>query len=315
MPQNQIPANPEVSQQQAAAGHTPVQVHQGAPQGIPAHPGVVQQQMPARSAAMDFFSQVAMGDDDPAPIEPQAPISSPTDNTDLVNVDDLLSGGEFQQSVAQQAPATEPQQAPTQPVAQQPTPQPQTPAPASQPQQSPEDMQKAAIDYLRGSVYNFDDETARRALTEPETVLPNLAARLHVNLVQEFAQQIHRVVPMLVERETQRRMAVMEAKNEFFRQYPKLNRPEWSSIVADSIGMAARLHEGKTRQEVMREGAALAAYRIRSMAPRPPAAQGRPAPFVPASPGSGGPIVPTNPQQQSNPWAELSADPDLMTGW
>lgn len=323
MPQNGIPNNPDVAAQAAAAGGgTPVQVHQGAAPGIPSHPGVIQQHLQAKPA-LDFFASVALGEDEvetaPEAAPPQAPAPtvpiSPS-NVDLVNIDDLLSGGQFpetpqpvQQPQQQQAPqAVQPQAAP-QPQAQ---PQPQAPAPSQAPQQTPEDLQKAAIDYLRGNVYQFDDATARQALTEPEVVLPMLAARLHVNLVNEFATQVQRVVPVLVERETQRRMAVMEAKNEFFRMFPKLNRPEWEGVISESIGLAAQLNQGKSRHEIMREGAALAVYRIRSQGVRPNPAQGRPQPFVPANPGGGGMPVPNIPQQPGNPWAELAADPDLM---
>lgn len=325
MPQNQIPAHP-LANAPGAAGHNPVQVHQGAPAGIPSHPGVLTaraQQMgtlsaPAENPLVDFFQQTAFeadGDDFPEPDQaPQAP-QAPPPATDLVNVEDLLSGGEFPQ---EPTPVPQPQQQPQAPEPQAPQPQapvaqqPQSPPPAEPAAPSPEQLQTQAIDYLRDNVYRFDDETSRKALTEPEVVLPALAARLHVNLINEFAQQIHRTLPTLIEREVQRRTTVMEAKAEFFRRYPKLNNPAWEPLIADSIAMAAQIHRGQPREKIMHEGAVLAAYRLRSQAPRPQPAAGRPQPFIPASSGGGGPIVPQNPQQPQNIWAELSADPTLM---
>lgn len=310
MPQsNGIPANPQVAQQVAAAGGSPVQVHQGAPAGIPQHPGVVQQRVAAQP--VDFFAQVAFGEEDHSGDEPlpQAPtVPTPPPSTDLVSVDDLLSGGSFSEPSQPAIPVQEPQQAPQ---SQAPT-QPPAPAQATQPAAapSPEQLQTAAIDYLRGNTYRFSDEEARQALTEPEVVLPALAARLHVNLIQEFGQQLQRVVPMFVERAVAQRTAVMEAKNQFYGMFPKLNRPEWEGVVADSIAMAAQLNQGKDRVTIMREGAALAAYRIRSQAPRQ-AAPGRPQPFQPANPGSGGAPMPMNPGT-GNVWADLAADPDLL---
>lgn len=326
MPQNSIPGMPEISQQIAAAGNSPVQVHQGAPAGIPAHPGVVAQQVqqqPKQKAALDFFAQVASGEDvegggDTSGFEAevpqaQAPIIPQAPSTDLISVDDLLSGGQFSEPPVVQQPQAPQQQVPQaqQPQVQAPQPVPQSPQQPQAQAPTPEALQMQAIDYLRGGLYRFTDVQARQALTEPETLLPELAARLHVNVVTEMGQHIQRVIPVLVEREVQRRTAVMEAKNEFFQMYPKLNRPEWQGVIADSIGMAAQMHQGKTRGEIMREGAALAVYRLRSQAPRAPA-PGAPRPFTPASPGSGGPSVPMNPQQPSDIWSQLAADPDLM---
>jgi hypothetical protein len=327
MPQpNQIPSHPSAAA--AAAGANPVQVHQGAPAGIPSHPDALAQQVqqrvnqptpspaPQRNVMQDFFAGAAFDDGgsddtgDPLTVPTAPPASQP--NTDLVDIDDLLSGGEFAQ---EPVPVPQPQQQTPQPQAvqpQAPAPQPQSSPPAPSAAPSPEQLQTQAIDYLRDNVYRFDDETSRRALTEPEVVLPQLAARLHVNLINEFAQQMHRALPTLIEREVTRRTAVMETKNEFFRRYPKLNRPEWDGVVSDSVAMAAQIHQGQPRDVIMREGAALAAYRLRAQVPRQPPAQGRPQPFIPASPGGGGPVVPTNPQQGANVWAELAADPDLM---
>lgn len=327
-PQNNgIPTNPEVSQQlaAAAAGASPVQVHQGAPAGIPSHPGVQVQQY--QNQMQDFFSSMGLdgGDSDigveepgtvppPQGSQPQVPPGT----VDLLSEEDLLGGGLVPQPPAQQPPQQQPQQpqgfAPQTPQApQQPVVQPQAPqaAPASAPQQSPEDLQRAAIDYLRNGTYAFNDEQSRRALTEPEVVLPELAARLHVNVVHEMAQQMHRVLPHLIEQEVARRQAAFEAKQEFFGRYPKLNRPEWQPVILESLQMAAQMNQGKPRDVIMQEGAALAAYRIRSQHRSAPSQQ-RQQPFVPASPGSGGPVVPQNPQGTPNVWAELSQDPDLF---
>lgn len=340
MPQNVIPAHSGVSAAQAAAGGgASVQVHQGAPAGIPAHPDAIAQRAaatappvqnpaPSREAvAADFFARTALGDDEAEDLSqfesppsggapPPAPSSQPS--TDLVNVDDLLGGGQFPQEPPEAHQPQAPQGAPQPQGVQQPQQQPvqQQMAPPQQQQQqqqdpTPEQLQTAAIDYLRGNTYKFDDAMARQALTEPEVVLPQLAARLHVNLVQEFATQMQRVLPTLVEREVQRRTASMEAKNEFFRRYPKLNNPAWYGVITESLQMASQLHAGKPREVIMQEGAALSAYRIRGQAPRAPAAPGRPQPFVPANPGGGGMQVPTNPTGV-NPWDQFSGDPDLF---
>lgn len=321
---NGIPMDPTIASQvaSAAAGASPVQLHQGAPAGIPSHPSVAVQQH--QNQMQDFFSTMGLdgGDDnfEPAPsqeppVVPQAP--SVPGSVDLLTEEDLLGGGVVPQAPqpaapqqAQQQPppvGTPPQgqqQAPVQPQAPQ---QQQAPAPSS----DPEALRLQAIDYLRNGTYRFDDEQSRRALTEPEVVLPELAARLHVNVVQEMATQMHRVLPQLIEQEVARRQAAFEAKQEFFSRFPKLNRPEWQQTILESLQYAAQLHAGKPRDVVMNEGAALAAYRIRaSHRAAPP--QNRQMPYTPAAPGSGGSVVPQNPQGTPNVWAELSADPELF---
>jgi hypothetical protein len=328
VPQNMIPTHNGVAAVQSAAGAgAPVQVHQGAPEGIPSHPGIQQQRVQAdppqmpRDPMADFFGTVdpndTYGDESFVPEAPaQQQVSPPQSAADLVSVEDLLSGGQFpdepqpvappqqqyqQQQQQQQVPVQQQYQQ-QQPVQQQ--------APVQQ-APTPEDLQAQAIDYLRGNTYRLDDDSIRRALTEPEAVLPALAARVHVNVVHEMAQQMHRVLPMMIEQEVQKRTAVMEAKNEFYRAFPKLNNPAWEPIVTESIGLAAQMHRGKDRQTIMREGAALAAYRLRGQR-QIPQAPNRGLPYQPAAPGGGGAVVPTNPSQSANPWADLANDPDLM---
>lgn len=318
MPQPTIPSHPDIAAN--AAGASPPQVHQGAPTSIPMHPGVVAQQFqnvaPPVPRPNDFFANVALGTDEvdfEASLEaPPQSNSSLDPGVDLMR-DDLLDGGQLPpeiqaQQFLQQQP-TVPQQ---QPQVQQPDLAP-TPQPQQQQNQapSPESLRTAAIDFLRGNTYKFTDDEARRALTSPEEALPDLAARLHVNIVTEMAQQLPRLVETLVEKRVQQRTVEMEAKGEFFRRYPKLNRPEWQGTIAESIVLARQLKPNATRDQLMAEGAALAAYRIRSQAPRLPA-QGRQAPFVPASPGTGGAFVSTNPQP-GNVWADLAADPELFS--
>lgn len=307
--ENQIPMNPEIQAQLAG-----LQPSQAAPP-----------QRNAIPSGDDFFARMAL-DEDFVEETPSAPPAPPANNVpsavDLVDVDDLLSGGSIPGTPPPAAPPVAPQapvpQAAPQPQVQQAPPQ-NNPSPPAAPPASPtpEQMQLQAIDYLRGNTYRFTDEQARQALTEPEVVLPELAARLHVNLIGEFAQQIHRVVPELVERGIQQRMASMEARNDFFRRYPKLNRPEWEGTIRESIQLAVQLNQGKnlTRDQLMAEGASLAAYRIRSTLPRPSAAPNRPQPYVPAQGSGSAPVVPQAPAQPTDIWAQFASDPDLFGGF
>jgi hypothetical protein len=151
-------------------------------------------------------------------------------------------------------------------------------------------------------------------IAEPDVAMPELAARVHVNIVRELGQYMHSVLPQLVEQHAAKQMASQAAEMEFFGRYPRLNRPEFKPIIAESLRMVKTFRPDASREEIMREGATLAAHRIRSapqfQAQQPPPARVAPPPFVPAQTRAGAPQPQGGVQ---NVWADLSNDPDLLT--
>jgi len=215
------------------------------------------------------------------------------------SVDELLAGG---------APApvqghVEPQQAP---------------APAAPPVGAPMDfgaLQKQAIDYLMANDYKLNDDDRTQLISAPDEVLPRLAARMHVGIASQLAQQVAQAIPSMIQQHMDTHMKAQRAEMEFFGRYPKLNRAEWKPVIAESLQMVKAMNPNATREQVISEGAALAAFRINSKygqnhTPPPPQQQRSVAPpYVPFAPG-GGISPPTNPNQSGNPFADLAADPD-----
>jgi hypothetical protein len=222
-----------------------------------------------------------------------------------------------QWTASQQALAPTPQ---AQPVAQQ------------QPAFDPAELEAKAIEQLTTTTYALTDEDKNALIAEPDKVLPGLAARMHVTMQVQLAQQIAQILPGIIQGQLQQATKVQGLESSFFGQYPELNKPQFRQTVQESLAMIRQVNPQASREEVMRDGAALAAVRLRTklggvqepaqlpalpqnmpLAP-PPAVQPVVAqsqiPFTPAqSGGASEPVVPTDPNQ-GNIFEQLANDPD-----
>lgn len=292
---NAIPAHPAIVAQQVGAA-APVQAPVSEPREVP------QEQV---NALWDAFEGPKEQDSSfvPPPLPPvqTASPAMPAPIAEVpVSVDDLLAGG-----ASAPVQVQEPQQA--QPV-------PQAPVPAAPPVNVAPDMgqlQRQAIDYLMANEYKLNDDDRTQLISAPDEVLPKLAARMHVGIATQLAQQVAQAIPAMIQQHMDTHMKAQRAEMEFFGRFPRLNRPEWKPVIAESLQMVKQMNPNATREQVITEGAALAAFRINSKygqnhTPQPPQ-QPRSAsqPYVPFAPG-GGAGPPTNPNQQSNPWADLA---------
>lgn len=212
-------------------------------------------------------------------------------------------------------------------------PAPQAPAPVEQPQFDPVALEKQAIERLTTTEYALTEEDKVALISEPDKVLPGLAARMHVRMQVQLANQIAQILPGIIQSQLQQATKVQGLETSFFGQYPELNKPEFRQTTLESLAMIRQVNPQATREEVMRDGAALAAVRLRTrlgavqepvqipalpqMPLAPPAeipAQPVPAqpqvPFTPAqSGGASEPVVPTDPNQD-NIFTLLANDPD-----
>lgn len=218
------------------------------------------------------------------------------------------------------------------------TPQAQPPV-AQQPEFDPAELEQKAIDQLTTTEYALSDEDKNALISEPDTVIPRLAARMHVRMQVQLAQQIAQILPGIVQTQLVQANKVQGLETSFFGQYPELNKPEFRQTVQESLAMIRQVNPKADRDEVMRDGAALAAVRLRTrlgnaqepaqlpalpqnmplvpaqapvaapapVIPSPPPVQ---APFAPAqSGGASEPVVPTDPNLD-NIFAQLANDPD-----
>ena len=211
-------------------------------------------------------------------------------------------------------------------------PTPQAPPVEQQQLMDPVKLQEQAIEQLTTSTYALSDEDKNALIAEPDKVLPGLAARMHVTMQVQLAQQIAQILPGIIQGQLQQATKVQGLESSFFGQYPELNKPQFRQTVQESLAMIRQVNPQASREEVMRDGAALAAVRLRTKLggvqepaqmpalpqnmplAQPPAVQPVVAqpqhPFTPAhSGGASEPVVPTDPNSE-NIFSQLAMDPD-----
>jgi hypothetical protein len=208
---------------------------------------------------------------------------------------------------------------------------PSEPEPVAQQQMpDPAQLEAQAIDTLLQTEYVLSEDDKNALIAEPDKVLPRLAARMHVRMQVQTAQQLAQILPAMIQQQIQQATKVQGLESSFFGQYPELNKPEYRKTVAESLTMIRNVNPEASREEVMRDGAALAAVRLKTRLgeARPPAPvaatpQNMPlaapvqrhapqsqGPFTPAQSGGGTePVVPTDPNQD-NIFAVLANDPN-----
>jgi hypothetical protein len=182
-------------------------------------------------------------------------------------------------------------------------------------------MQERLIDHLMGRDYAISEADQRRLIAEPEVVLPRLAARVHVNTMRDVGQQLAQALPALVNHMVEQKLAAQKHETEFYRRFPQLGHPQFRETVETSLAHVKALTPNITQDQLMMQGATLAAFRIRSahrgQQPQAPAALPQmrmpQSPFVPMSPGAGG--VPAAPGVPQNEFERLSREVDLFDTW
>lgn len=339
-----IPANPEI---QAAIAQDQLQQEQPAtPPGLePASPE--EQGLDPNAAAADFFGGLAAemdGETASTPYvhaeQPRGPVA-PVEELPYEPPVHLRQPGEVPESLQPQAPETTPplEAAIEQPIAEEElrmtaeqwaaahaaTQQPQT-QPPPQPEPPPLDpaqLEANAISHLMETEYALSDEDKNALISEPDTVIPKLAARMHVRMQVQMAQQLSQVLPQMISQQINQASKVQRLESQFFSEYPALNKPEFRQTVAESLAMVRQFNPNAKREDVMRDGAALAAVRLKTQldpaqqpSPRQPLPLQGPAqvtrqqPFTPAQSGGGTePVVP-NQQSSQNIFETLAFDDD-----
>lgn len=189
---------------------------------------------------------------------------------------------------------------------------------AVQPQVDPQQLISQAVNHLASNHYRLNDAQREALITEPETILPVIAAQLHVNLVQQlgetFRQQASQLIPQMIKSE----IAASRAEQEFYGKYPGLSNPQFTPIVTNSIRLVKQLNPNAKRNEVMDLAAAAAAQTLRSAGygdvlygnsqQRPaPMQQQQRNPYTPAAQSVQSGQMPVQ-QRAQNIWSDLAND-------
>ena len=220
--------------------------------------------------------------------------------------------------VVTEAPAAPPAPTPTTPAvppppqaAPAPTAPVETPAPTPA-NVSPEDYgnwRNSRLSQLE-QVYALDQEAADAMLTEPELVLPKLAAKVHMEVMENSMRAMQAMVPVMMQQVQYHTEREGKAKNLFTSVNPDLADPRYEPAIME-LGAVYRNVNRAAPPEVAAQAignlvrAALGIAAPGVAAPQPQqVAQPVVAPFSPAR-GAGGGNAPVRP---SNPYEALAAE-------
>lgn len=306
---SQIPSNPEITAQMQADGA----------QQLPSGEQPIQQapvDSDVDTSGADFWGDLSeFSDEIVEPVVEQQPAAN-------------LSN----EPVPQQPVAPEPQQLVAQPQAPQPSPEVTELRQQIQslttniesmrqqvPQQSiPQDqLVQNAINQLAGTAYAMSPQQVDQFISEPEKILPVMAAQLHVNLVQQMSQMIQQSLPQQVGDIINRQIAAQRIEGEFYGKYPGLRNSQFSKVVNDSIRLVKELNPQANRQQVMDLAASAAAQTLRQagygdvLQPQAAVQQNlRNTPYSPAA-ASHTPAQHNVPQKPVTIWQAMAEDGDF----
>lgn len=227
------------------------------------------------------------GGDSPPPPAPAAPPPTPTPPATPV-APTPAPAPETPPAVPAVPPATPPA---TPPVAATPP----TPAPPSpQPGPSNEELQQQRESYRAELVkaYTLTPEQADQALTQPEEVLPALAAEIQLRTSEAITRGLLQVLPQIVQQVVKTQELTAKGEDEFFSRFADLKDDAGRQAVL-ALGQAFRqLNPNATKEEFIAKVGLAARVALGRQAdggaPNPPTpGPGLAPPPPPAAPGGG----------------------------
>lgn len=163
-------------------------------------------------------------------------------------------------------------------------------------QMTPEQLREARRQFedALAARFQFSEDDAMQLQTEPEKVLPKLAARLQMDIMDALMQQMQQQVPVFVKEYTQASQREMEAQTSFYSAWPELKNygqqvlqmgAAFRQLNPDASSQEAIERIGKMTMDALGLSRAQTASQKAAKAPAAPA-------FRPAIPGGvGGPPV------------------------
>lgn len=210
-------------------------------------------------------------------------------------------------------PATPPVVPPVQPAAETP-PQPAAQPTPAQPGQPPADYaawRQTRETELASSLYAINDADAQALLTEPETVLPRMAARMHMEVMESTMRALQSVLPQAIQGYTQHEQANTQAKQFFSGVNPDLANPAYEPYILQFGEVYRKVNPSAGPEEAARAIGSLVRSALGIAAPQqgvsaPPAMQvsqpAAPVPFTPARGSGTGSAAPA----PANPFVQLA---------
>jgi hypothetical protein len=150
-------------------------------------------------------------------------------------------------------------------------------------------------------LYAIDDNTAQEFESNPATVLPKIAAKLHMEVLEASVQGILQALPQVIAQYNVQQEQVKEAESSFFNAWPELNKPEYHPTVLQMSQQWRALNPGASKEEAIANVGALVMLRHQltrgaqpPQVPQPSVPAPVPPSYRPVAPGSsGGRVTPT----------------------
>lgn len=163
-------------------------------------------------------------------------------------------------------------------------------------------------------LYQLPEEEQTALLTEPEKVLPKLAASIHFKVTQAVLHAVQGSLPQIIQQQQNAISAETTAKNAFYEANPDLADPAYESAIIQVGQMFRKMNPTASREEAMKRIGEL----VRVSMGLPPgqavtqqasgeAQPAAPRPFVPARGGAGAGVPAA---QETNIWTALANEMD-----
>ena len=194
----------------------------------------------------------------------------------------------------------------------------ETPAPVAPTPSAPQVEPSPLPDYaawrsqreadLAAQTYSITDEDASKLLTEPETVLPRMAARMHMEVMESTVRVMQTMLPRLMQSVQQTEQREISAKSFFQTANPDLADPRLEPAIMEMGQVYRRLNPAASPEQAAQAignlvRASLGIAMPAQAAPAPTSAPAVPVvPFVPARGGPGGAVA----GGQKDSWGQLA---------
>lgn len=251
-----------------------------------------------------LLGEAEEGKDLPGAPTPQESADSPVEDIDIwdtitAEIDEYAEPAEAPEAASEPEAVVEPE---VEPVPAEPAVVPELPEAPAAPAMTVEEVD-AAREGFRAALekhYAFSEEDTLAIQTEPEKILPKMAARLHQEVMDNVMQQVYRIMPNVVQGLQKDTAREEQAKGEFYGAWPQLKGQE--DKVLRMGAMFRQLNPGASAQEAIQQIGKLTMLALGQEVPA--VAQGArevPAPkFQPAAPGRV-----AAPASAKNEWQEL----------
>lgn len=114
------------------------------------------------------------------------------------------------------------------------------------------EVRKAATEYLSKEVYALSQEDADLFLTSPEQVVPQLAAKLHTEILESVGNMVRQAVPNIIQSTMRQNQSRQGWEEKFYGQWPALaeHKDEVQRVKSTMKGLYPDLPEERLDQEV-----------------------------------------------------------------